>query len=188
MSPEQLARKHYDHKVDIYSLGLILFELLVPFTTQMERIQSLSALRKMKFPPHFIRSPEYTHVCRMLSHDPKQRPETTEMLSMDFLQDLSAGGSSSGSNSGTGSQTQGTGTTASAFLQPAEQLLQLASEKKRRATVACHSPTVSTLPRTASNDGSSQIDTSLGSAQVLPIENIPLLKNVAIKKTSSIIY
>ena len=32
MSPEQLERKAYDHKVDIYSLGLILFELLVPFS------------------------------------------------------------------------------------------------------------------------------------------------------------
>ena len=29
----------YNHKVDIYALGLILFELLVPFSTQMERIK-----------------------------------------------------------------------------------------------------------------------------------------------------
>ncbi len=35
MSPEQLARRAYDHKVDVYSLGLILFELLVPFSTQV---------------------------------------------------------------------------------------------------------------------------------------------------------
>ena len=35
MSPEQLQRKPYSHKVDIYSMGLVLLELLVPFTTQV---------------------------------------------------------------------------------------------------------------------------------------------------------
>jgi len=35
MSPEQLDRKRYDHKVDIYSLGLILLDLLVPIATQV---------------------------------------------------------------------------------------------------------------------------------------------------------
>ena len=35
MSPEQLLRKPYSHKVDIYSMGLVLLELLVPFTTQV---------------------------------------------------------------------------------------------------------------------------------------------------------
>ena len=35
MSPEQLAKKPYDKKVDIYSLGLVFFELLVAFSTQV---------------------------------------------------------------------------------------------------------------------------------------------------------
>ena len=48
MSPEQLGRRPYDHKVDIYSLGLILFELLVPFDTQMERVRTLADIRKLK--------------------------------------------------------------------------------------------------------------------------------------------
>ena len=36
MSPEQLQRKPYSHKVDIYSMGLVLLELLVAFTTQVK--------------------------------------------------------------------------------------------------------------------------------------------------------
>nr|XP_014430029.1 eukaryotic translation initiation factor 2-alpha kinase 3 isoform X2 [Pelodiscus sinensis] len=39
MSPEQIYGNTYSHKVDIFSLGLILFELLYPFSTQMERVR-----------------------------------------------------------------------------------------------------------------------------------------------------
>ncbi|KAJ8787987.1 hypothetical protein J1605_005645 [Eschrichtius robustus] len=39
MSPEQIHGNNYSHKVDIFSLGLILFELLYPFGTHMERVR-----------------------------------------------------------------------------------------------------------------------------------------------------
>lgn len=35
----QIHGSNYSHKVDIFSLGLILFELLYPFGTQMERVR-----------------------------------------------------------------------------------------------------------------------------------------------------
>ena len=39
MGPEQAAGKRYDQKVDIYSLGVIFFELHYPFVTEMERVK-----------------------------------------------------------------------------------------------------------------------------------------------------
>lgn len=85
MSPEQVEKKPYNHKVDIYSLGLILFELLVPFQTQMERIDTMSKLKKLVFPSEFINQPECELVKTMLEHSPGERPEASDILDMDFI-------------------------------------------------------------------------------------------------------
>ncbi|CAG5133197.1 unnamed protein product, partial [Candidula unifasciata] len=53
MSPEQIARKPYDLKVDIFSLGLIFLELWVPFSTDMERIRTLQDAKAHILPPRF---------------------------------------------------------------------------------------------------------------------------------------
>lgn len=55
MSPEQINRQSYNQKVDIYAIGIILFELLYPFSTQMERIKALKNVRLQtpKFPIDF---------------------------------------------------------------------------------------------------------------------------------------
>lgn len=53
MSPEQLKGHQYSYKVDIYSLGLILFELLMVFSTEMERIKTIKMLRSNQFPNGF---------------------------------------------------------------------------------------------------------------------------------------
>ena len=37
VSPEQMMGLKYDQKVDIFSLGVILFEMNHPFSTEMER-------------------------------------------------------------------------------------------------------------------------------------------------------
>ncbi|CAG5014687.1 unnamed protein product [Parnassius apollo] len=76
MSPEQLIGRPYSYKVDIYSLGLVLFELLYPFGTESERVACLLRLRKGCFPQAFLQTyPAETEVLKlMLSEDPSQRP------------------------------------------------------------------------------------------------------------------
>ncbi|KFO32623.1 Eukaryotic translation initiation factor 2-alpha kinase 3, partial [Fukomys damarensis] len=99
MSPEQasisdftcaIQGNNYSHKVDIFSLGLILFELLYPFSTQMERVRTLTDVRNLKFPPLFIQKypREYVMVQDMLSPSPVERPEATNIIENALFEDL----------------------------------------------------------------------------------------------------
>ncbi|XP_068608034.1 eukaryotic translation initiation factor 2-alpha kinase 3 [Brachionichthys hirsutus] len=90
MSPEQLSGNSYSHKVDIYSLGLILFELLYPFRTQMERVRTLTEVRALRFPEVFSKNnvQELSMVHSMLSWSPGERPEVAEIIGTPLLQEL----------------------------------------------------------------------------------------------------
>uniref|UniRef100_A0A8C4L1S6 Eukaryotic translation initiation factor 2-alpha kinase 3 n=1 Tax=Equus asinus TaxID=9793 RepID=A0A8C4L1S6_EQUAS len=90
MSPEQIHGKNYSHKVDIFSLGLILFELLYPFGTQMERVRILTDVRNLKFPPLFTQKYPREHVMvqDMLSPSPMERPEATNIIENAVFEDL----------------------------------------------------------------------------------------------------
>uniref|UniRef100_A0A452S6V5 PRKR-like endoplasmic reticulum kinase n=1 Tax=Ursus americanus TaxID=9643 RepID=A0A452S6V5_URSAM len=81
---------NYSHKVDIFSLGLILFELLYPFGTQMERVRVLTDVRNLKFPPLFTQKypREYVMVQDMLSPSPMERPEATTIIENAVFEDL----------------------------------------------------------------------------------------------------
>ncbi|KAK1928856.1 Eukaryotic translation initiation factor 2-alpha kinase 1 [Phytophthora citrophthora] len=84
-SPEQVAGKKYNAKTDIYSLGMILFELCHErFGTTMERYITLRDARDSKFPVDLRaakRCPEILEMLRkLLSHDPSTRPTADEVV------------------------------------------------------------------------------------------------------------
>ncbi|KAI4487625.1 hypothetical protein M0802_011981 [Mischocyttarus mexicanus] len=76
MSPEQMNGQIYNYKVDIYSLGIIFFELLMAFDTEMERVTNLINLRRLSFPKDFeVHYPaEHTLLKIMLDEKPEKRP------------------------------------------------------------------------------------------------------------------
>ncbi len=45
-APEQIKSTKYDEKVDIYSLGIIIFEMFYEFSTYSERFKILSDITK----------------------------------------------------------------------------------------------------------------------------------------------
>ena len=82
MSPELETNSPYDYKVDIYALGIILFEMLVVFGTVMERVDLIQALRsKMSVPPSLeVSYAKYKVILlQMIACNPEDRPTAAEV-------------------------------------------------------------------------------------------------------------
>ncbi|XP_063859482.1 eIF-2-alpha kinase GCN2-like isoform X2 [Scylla paramamosain] len=81
----------YTNKVDIYSLGIIFFEMVYPpLTTGMERVKVLSDLRSpdIILPEDFPKrksSSQSDLIHLLLQQDPQARPSTTEILKSPLL-------------------------------------------------------------------------------------------------------
>ncbi|KAJ1798837.1 hypothetical protein LPJ75_006772, partial [Coemansia sp. RSA 2598] len=91
-APEQLGRQQaatagYNEKADIYSLGIIFFELYYAFSTAMERVAVIKDLRQGVFPADFVRRwpKEAALILHMMDPDPTKRPSAREILSMDLI-------------------------------------------------------------------------------------------------------
>ncbi|CDO93204.1 unnamed protein product [Kluyveromyces dobzhanskii CBS 2104] len=76
---------NYNEKVDMYSLGIIFFEMIYPFDTGMERVNVIKKLRNsdVEFPSDFddkkLRT-EKKIVKLLLDHDPTKRPSASALL------------------------------------------------------------------------------------------------------------
>ena len=86
-SPEQLSGKYYSTKSDIYSLGIIMFELYFKFDTAMERVVILDKLRKGELPPGFREKfpEESSLILSMTNRKPSKRPSASELLCHPYV-------------------------------------------------------------------------------------------------------
>lgn len=73
MAPEQKGNV-YTHKVDIFAMGLIVFEIFYPMTTVAEKVDVFSDLKGGVF-PDIARL-----IGRMLSENPSHRPEAEKIV------------------------------------------------------------------------------------------------------------
>ncbi|KAJ8978065.1 hypothetical protein NQ317_015872 [Molorchus minor] len=80
-APEQLAGK-CNPKSDIYSVGIVLFELVENFSTDMERVKQITELRKGHISSKLlINHPEFAKLIGKLTiKNPDDRPDTTTLL------------------------------------------------------------------------------------------------------------
>lgn len=75
----------YNDKVDMYSMGIIFFEMCYPLSTGMERDQVIRGLRerKHKLPAEFEtqeKSLQGNIITSLISHRPSERPSCAELL------------------------------------------------------------------------------------------------------------
>ncbi|KAJ2879751.1 eukaryotic translation initiation factor 2-alpha kinase [Coemansia aciculifera] len=80
----------YNQKVDMYSLGIIFFEMCYPLNTAMERANVLHNLRRPEivFPSDFPVEKmqlQYQIIRRLLDHNPRSRLSSAELLESDLM-------------------------------------------------------------------------------------------------------
>jgi serine/threonine protein kinase len=84
-APEQSAEKQtaYTNKVDIYSLGLILFEMFNQFASYHERAKTLNELRTFQMLPQVFETHWSAALCNLIKSMVSSKPE--ERLSCDEI-------------------------------------------------------------------------------------------------------
>ncbi len=89
--PEQSAEKQtaYTNKVDIYSLGLILFEMFQHFASYHERAKTLNELRNFQLLPQEFETQWPAALCNliksMVSLSPEERLSCDEILAHPIM-------------------------------------------------------------------------------------------------------
>ena len=89
IAPEQ-ASYCYDHKVDMYPLGVILLELHIKFDTMMEKIGVLRELKKYhRLPSTFVEMypDESELILKLTEIQPGKRPNCSEILEFPLIKE-----------------------------------------------------------------------------------------------------
>ncbi|KAI5958136.1 GCN2 [Candida margitis] len=76
----EVSSGNYDEKVDLFSLGVIFFEMCYSLATGMERAIILNKLRQREYPENWKSTQEKQIVHQLLDPDPKARPGAAELL------------------------------------------------------------------------------------------------------------
>jgi len=81
MPPEYENKDIYTFKSDVYSLGIIIFELLHIFSTDMERIEIIEKIKKGVYPQSFTENfSEYKNIIKlMLNEEMDERPNMSQI-------------------------------------------------------------------------------------------------------------
>ncbi|KAK9456329.1 kinase-like domain-containing protein [Dipodascopsis uninucleata] len=87
---EAIGDGNYNEKVDMYSLGIIFFEMSYPIRTGMERVKVMKDLRQPSiiFPSDYPADKlkhEGKIVRSLLEHQPSKRPSAAELLQSDLI-------------------------------------------------------------------------------------------------------
>ena len=88
-SPEQKQSNKYDSKTDIYSLGIIIFEMFYKFNSLMERDITLRKINTEQLYPNDMEEKCGKNVTQLVkrctNHDPKKRPTIEELLKSKLI-------------------------------------------------------------------------------------------------------
>lgn len=87
-APEQVSSTRYGKEADIFSLGLILLEILCPFGTEHERIQTFRAVRYQRQVPSFLKEkkPRLADIILKCTDPlPERRPTAIALCSLQVL-------------------------------------------------------------------------------------------------------
>ncbi|KAF3794485.1 SPA1-RELATED 3 protein [Nymphaea thermarum] len=86
-SPEESSGSPSTFASDVYRLGVLLFELFSTFSSEEEKLRTMSNLRHRVLPPQLLlKWPKEASFCLWLLHpQPNTRPKMSEVLRSEFL-------------------------------------------------------------------------------------------------------
>jgi hypothetical protein len=85
MAPEDLNEFVCTERSDVYTLGILFLELLVPFNTMVERLINIKSLKDRELDKFTMINPKYLKIMKLMTmKDPNLRPTVSEVKQLLF--------------------------------------------------------------------------------------------------------